>query len=428
MTYDPELVNTAIEEEAKCQSNIRRLISEGVHSVDDPIPWAAFHSNKKPPHDFEVTIGSLLPLFPDDSKFVAMIRHVMYVVQQAVHHLHPGQVPVSTLNQPLYAIAKQIQWNLPSGYGEDKFVILLGGRHLEMASLATIGDLLDGSGWTHALAQANIAAPRTAESFLKTTHVTRTKHSHQVIATALSILLHTAYVAYSCEESEPKSFDEWCVNRVEVSPQFQHRLIIMRLEQLILVYVGSLRDFKFSLYKSNVNILTKLASWFFVLDHTHYSKWVPIHIRDMMTLQEQHPDTAILFPQGGFVVLKTKRSFCLIAIDQAHELNKRVVKKLVWQSVCCKTQKLFCMGWWRDQNLRGLLESLRTIFAWMEVQGKLPGPISSTMSILGLHKSNLPLMLVLSFKYMYLKIWEIHSGKRVKTSWFLIAKTLLIQL
>ena len=165
-----------------------------------------------------MTIGSLLSLFPDDSKSVAMIRHAMDVAQQAVHHLNPGQVPVSTLDQTLHAIAKQIQWNWRRGYGEDTFVILLGGLHLEMASLATIGDLLDDSGWTHALALANIATPGTAESFLKTTYVTRTRHAHQVAASALSILLHTAYGAYSCEKSEPKSFDEWCVNRVEVSP------------------------------------------------------------------------------------------------------------------------------------------------------------------------------------------------------------------
>ena len=227
LTCDHELVNTAIDEEAKWQSNTRRLISEGIHSVDDPISWAAFHSNQEPPHDFDVTIGSFLPLFPDDSKSVAMISHVMYVVQQAVRHLNPGQVPVLTLDQPLHAIAKQIQWNWPSGYGEDKFVILLSGLHLEMASLATIGDLLGGSGWTHALAQANIATPGTAESFFKTTHVTRTRHAHQVTASALSILLHMAYDTYRCEESEPKLFDEWCVNRVEVFPPFQFWLIIM---------------------------------------------------------------------------------------------------------------------------------------------------------------------------------------------------------
>ena len=144
------------------------------------------------------------------------------------------------------------------------------------------------------LAQAHIATPGTAESFLKTTHVTWRRHAHQVTTSALPILMHMAYDVYSCEESEPKSFDKWCVSRVEVSPQFQYWLIIIRLEQLILVYVRSLRDSRFSLY---VAVLTKLAPWFFALDHTHthYSRWVSIHIRDMMTLQEQHPDTAIQF-------------------------------------------------------------------------------------------------------------------------------------
>ena len=84
LTCDPELVNTAIEEEVAWQSNTCRLISEGVHSVDDSISWSAFHSYHEPPQDFEVTIGYLLPLFLDDLKSVAMMRHVMDVVQQAV--------------------------------------------------------------------------------------------------------------------------------------------------------------------------------------------------------------------------------------------------------------------------------------------------------------------------------------------------------
>ena len=76
-----------------------------------------------------------------------MIRHSMDVIKRAVEHLNPGQVPVLTVDQPLFGIAKIIQWNWPESYGEDKFVILLGGLHIEMATLATLGDLLDGSGW-----------------------------------------------------------------------------------------------------------------------------------------------------------------------------------------------------------------------------------------------------------------------------------------
>ena len=53
----------------------------------------------------------MLPLFPDDSKSVAMIRHSMDMVKKAVQELNPTQVPVITLDQLLYVIAKLIQWN-----------------------------------------------------------------------------------------------------------------------------------------------------------------------------------------------------------------------------------------------------------------------------------------------------------------------------
>ena len=59
------------------QTAAHRLVNEEVQSVDDPIGWAAFHANAQQPHDFDVTITSLLPLFPDDSKYVAAIRHLM---------------------------------------------------------------------------------------------------------------------------------------------------------------------------------------------------------------------------------------------------------------------------------------------------------------------------------------------------------------
>ena len=140
-----------------------------------------------------------------------MIRLSMDVVKRAVHLLNPGQVPVLTLDQPLFTIAKQIQWNWPDVYGEEKFVILLGGLHIEMAGLTTLGDFLDGSGWTHALTQADLATAEKAESFLKKSHVKRTRNAHQVTASTLSIHMHNAYDTYFYEESEPIPFDDRCM-------------------------------------------------------------------------------------------------------------------------------------------------------------------------------------------------------------------------
>ena len=71
-------------------------------------------------------ITAMLPLFPDDSKSVAMICHSMDMVKKAVQELNPSQVPVVTLDQPLYTIAKLIQWNWPDTYGEKHFVTILG--------------------------------------------------------------------------------------------------------------------------------------------------------------------------------------------------------------------------------------------------------------------------------------------------------------
>ena len=73
LTSDGQLVKAAIEEENEWQNNIRRISSAEVQSIDDPIAWAAFHANALQPCNFDVTISSLLPLFPDDSKSVAMI-------------------------------------------------------------------------------------------------------------------------------------------------------------------------------------------------------------------------------------------------------------------------------------------------------------------------------------------------------------------
>ena len=79
------------------------------------------------------------------------------MIKKAVHHINRtqhAQVPVITLDQPLYAITKQTQWTWPEEFGENNFVILLGGLHIEMAALSVISDWLDSIGWVEALVEA----------------------------------------------------------------------------------------------------------------------------------------------------------------------------------------------------------------------------------------------------------------------------------
>jgi hypothetical protein len=99
-------------------------------------------------------------------------------------------------------------------YGKDQFVVMFGGLHIEMNALKLLGDLLDSSGWTGALTQAS----GTADSYLKVSHVTCTRHAHQLTASSLHILLHKAYTEYSSSQEDEEALDSleaWCDERAK---------------------------------------------------------------------------------------------------------------------------------------------------------------------------------------------------------------------
>ena len=66
------------------------------------------------------------------------------IVKKAVQHLNRGQTPVITFDQPLFDLAKQIQWTLPEEYSEHKINVMFGGLYIELAAPKTLGDLLNG--------------------------------------------------------------------------------------------------------------------------------------------------------------------------------------------------------------------------------------------------------------------------------------------
>ena len=150
----------------------------------------------------------LLPMFLENVHSVAMIQHSMNIIKSAVHHVNPGQVPVITFDQPLFEIAKQIQWSEPALYGGKQFVIMLGGFRAEMAAFKVLGIWLDGSGWTSVIVDSGVSSASVAESFIKTSHLTRTGRAHQITAASLHILKHNALRKYQAVTVELLGFTE----------------------------------------------------------------------------------------------------------------------------------------------------------------------------------------------------------------------------
>ncbi|KAI0229375.1 hypothetical protein LSAT2_020217, partial [Lamellibrachia satsuma] len=92
---------------------------------DSGISWAAFHANRQE-GILETMKTAILQLFTESSNSPTMIKHAMSVINAAVKHLNPGQMPVITLDQPLHAIAKTVQWAFPETHVEDKYMLLMG--------------------------------------------------------------------------------------------------------------------------------------------------------------------------------------------------------------------------------------------------------------------------------------------------------------
>ena len=154
------------------------------------ISWAAYHASRSDKRELS-DVSALLPLWRDSSKLPAMIKHSLNIVRDAVAFLNPGQTPVIAFGQPLFALAKKIQWHHPNCYGN--FVVMMGPLHTEMAFMSVIGDLLEDSGWNTILTNARVVRPGVSEALVSAHDVVRTKYSHQVTVAVLFQLRNGAY-------------------------------------------------------------------------------------------------------------------------------------------------------------------------------------------------------------------------------------------
>ena len=196
------------------------VFSTGNHPTtkDSGISWAAMRVGKIAYRNHET---AKLPLFTESSNSPAIIKHAMSVIGAAVKRLNPAQIPVITLDQPLYAIAKTIQWVFRDTHGEDKYVLRMGGLHVEKAALTLPGDLLSESGWVEALTEAGIFISGIAESCITAAHIKRTRYAHEVTAVVLYTMMMNQYTKYRsavAQDDTPDDIDNWTTKMTAFNP------------------------------------------------------------------------------------------------------------------------------------------------------------------------------------------------------------------
>ena len=132
----------------------------------------------------------------------------MQLTMKGTEFMNSGQTGVLGADQPIYAIAKLLQWTFPDILGEYKFVLMMGALHIEDTVHQMIGQLLRDSGWTTVLSQAQVLTYGHAQSVLNENHIKRTRYGHQVSLMSLHQLKHKAYSTYCSNVHGPLESQE----------------------------------------------------------------------------------------------------------------------------------------------------------------------------------------------------------------------------
>ena len=96
---------------------------------------------------------------------------------------------------------------------------------------------------------------------------------------------------------------------------------MLKMELAIFTLIRSFRQGNFELFRYT---LYEMILYFFANDNVNYARLIPIHLRDIKVLEEQHPDVASEFHKGNFVIQKSRRDLSAMVID--HEKKNSVIK------------------------------------------------------------------------------------------------------
>ena len=108
-----EDVDEAILGEYHWLNNVCSLLKVNQSEVPQSFSWSAYHSKNSNDETIVMTKTGLLPLFRESAHTIAMIKHGADVISKATEFLNPGQCPVIHVDQPLFALLKQLQYSYP---------------------------------------------------------------------------------------------------------------------------------------------------------------------------------------------------------------------------------------------------------------------------------------------------------------------------
>ena len=243
----------------------------------------------------------------------------MNIIADTIKYINPGQIPIDTCDQPVFALTKEVQWRYPEKFSDVQYFSILGGLHIEQSLLVVHGEVVSGSGLAEILENNDLSLIGTSTAILDVNNIKRSRYCLQVSLCAIYKKLKEAHIG----SNSPLPIFEWLEQRIQVSEMCYYWKIIIDLQVLILIFVRSIREGNFHLYMESLWVALK---WFFALDKYNYARWCTVHWYDLVKLSQVCPSVYEEMVNGFFSFQKTSRNFSRMALDQIHEQNNKVIK------------------------------------------------------------------------------------------------------
>ena len=296
----------------------------------------------------------MIDMNPSDS--TCIYSTLKFIADHARRH---SAKPVVTFDQPLWWKALTIVDAEPLDSELKNIVLRLGGFHLEMSFLGSIGHLMSASGLQHILEL--VYAPNAVVHMFTGKAIARAVRAHLLVDAALNGLLlsnalgvpllsqsnsedreaeeaiseetaaivdlHETRALYESLMEETISVDEVCntdvIQRIRtVSEEKNDSLKSSRTAALWLQYMDMIdilrqyiRTERTGNWALHLEAISKMLPYLAASGHNHYTKSAWVYLQRMSQLDKQHPDIYQQFQKGFHVVRRSDRLWAGLSTD-----------------------------------------------------------------------------------------------------------------
>ena len=124
-------------------------------------------------------ISVILPPIDESVHTFDMQYHCMNIISNTINTLNPGQIPVDTANQPIFALTKELMIRFPNRFGPYKYFCLFECLHIEKSLLIICGWVIKGSGLNEIMYTCGLSIVG-ADSLVTVNNIKRARHCLQV--------------------------------------------------------------------------------------------------------------------------------------------------------------------------------------------------------------------------------------------------------